>query len=258
MRRLEGKITIVTGAAMGIGEGTARLFAQEGAKVVLADIDEEKGKGVVKEIIGDGGDVIFIRLDVTDEDNWKTVMETTIEHYGKVNVLVNNAGISVPKALEEMTLEEWNKTLEVNSTGVFLGTKHAVLVMKDNGEANSNINRCSAGGNAAAPLYCAYCASKGSVRLFTKAAALEVAAKGYNIRVNSVHPGWVRTPMAEYEARAMGYEPEEFAEEVVKQHPIGFLGEPIDIAYIDVYLASDESRWVTGAEFVVDGGYLAQ
>lgn len=258
MARLVGKVAIVTGGAEGIGECTARLFAQEGAQVVIGDIKGEKAEKVAEEIRKSGGEAVFSRLDVRHEDDWKSAIKATIQRYGKINVVVNNAGISMPKDLELTTLEEWNNIFSINSTGVFLGTKQAILAMKGSKEPHSIINRSSIGGQIADPELSAYCASKGAVTILTKAAALYCAKKGYNIRVNSVHPGWIRTPMAEYEARGMGWEPEDFFAEIGKAHPLGWIGEPIDVAYIDVYLASDESRWVTGAEFTVDGGYTAQ
>ena len=258
MARLEGKATIVTGGAEGIGETTAKMFAQEGAKVVVADINHEKGEKVAEGICQGGGDAVFNHLDVRQEDDWKSVIEATIKKYGKVNVIVNNAGISMPKDLELTTLDEWNNIFSINSTGVFLGVREGILAMKDSKEPCSIVNRSSIGGQIADPELSAYCASKGAVTILTKAAALYCAKKGYNIRVNSVHPGWIRTPMAEYEARGMGYEPEDFFAEIGKVHPLGWIGEPIDVAYLDIYLASDESRWVTGSEFTVDGGYTAQ
>ncbi len=258
MERLQGKVAIVTGSAEGIGEATARMFAQEGAKVVVADINQEKGQKIAEEIRQAGGDAIFIRLDVASEENWQEIIAATIEKYGKLNVLVNNAGISQAKDIESTTLEDWNRIMAVNATGVFLGTKYAIAAMKDNGERCSIINRSSIDGQIAEPGLFTYCASKGAVTILTKSAALCCGEKGYTIRVNSVHPGYVHTALTEEEAAGYGLEPEEYFKKVGKQHPLGCIGEPDDIAYIDVYLAADESKWTTGAEFVVDGGWTAQ
>lgn len=258
MGRLDNKVAIVTGSAEGIGKATAILFAKEGAKVVVADINETKGKAVVDEIKQAGGDAIFFLLDVTNEQQWKSLMNRTTEKYGKLNVVVNNAGISRAKDIENTTLKDWNDIMGVNATGVFLGTKYAIEAMKDSGELCSIINRSSIDGQIAESGLFAYCASKGAVTILTKSAALCCGEKGYKIRVNSVHPGYIHTALTEEEARGYGLEPEEYFVKVGKQHPLGCIGEPDDIAYIDVYLASDESKWTTGAEFVVDGGWTAQ
>ena len=255
--RLEGKVAIVTGSAEGIGQATAKLFAREGAKVVVADINKTKGGQVAEEIRQDGGGAIFILVDVTNEDNWKSLMETTIKRFGKLNILVNNAGISKIGDIENTALENWHATMSVNATGVFLGTKHAIITMKNNGELCSIINRSSIDGQVAEPDLFAYCASKGAVTILTKSAALSCGARGYTIRVNSVHPGYVHTSMTEGEARGYGISEDEYVERMKAIHPIG-IGEPMDVAYMDLYLASDESKWVTGAEFTIDGGVTAQ
>jgi 3(or 17)beta-hydroxysteroid dehydrogenase len=255
--RLEGKVAIVTGSAEGIGAATAKLFAREGAKVVVADINESKGQQVAEEIRQDGGEAIFIFMDVTNEDNWKSLMETTVKRFGKLNILVNNAGISKIGDIENTSLENWHATMSVNATGVFLGTKHAIITMKNNGELCSIINRSSIDGQVAEPDLFAYCASKGAVTILTKSAALSCGARGYTIRVNSVHPGYVHTSMTEGEARGYGISEDEYVERMKAIHSIG-IGEPMDVAYMDLYLASDESKWVTGAEFTIDGGVTAQ
>lgn len=258
MGRLSGKVAIVTGGAMGIGRGTAVLFAQEAAKVVVADIDEAAGGAVVDEICAAGGEAMFVKLDVSGEEDWKRAIKKTIAAYGKLNVLVNNAGISLGHDVEETTLDEWNRVMTINATSVFLGMKHAIAAMKDVGEACSIVNRSSIDGQVGEAGLFAYCASKGAVTIMTKSAALAVGAKHYPIRINSVHPGYVHTPLTEKEAADFGLTPQEYFAKVGAQHPIGFIGEPVDIAYLDLYLASDESRWVTGAEFTIDGGWTAQ
>jgi len=259
MGRLEGKVAIITGAVGGIGKAHAQLFAKEGAKVVLTtDARIAKGRILAEEINKEGGEAIFIKLDVTKEDDWKEVMDEVIRKYGKLNILVNNAGISLAKTVEDTSLDEWNWIMNVNSTGVFLGTKYAIEAMKSNGELCSIINMSSIDGIIGDSDFAAYCASKGAVRIFTKSAALACAEAGYTIRVNSVHPGFVLTNMQVGEAKDLGLSVEEFRERGRRQHPIGHIGDPIDIAYVNVYLASDESRWVTGSEFVIDGGYTAK
>jgi 3(or 17)beta-hydroxysteroid dehydrogenase len=256
--RLSGKVAIVTGGALGIGAATVKMFAAEGARVVLADINEAAAAKVVDEARAAGGEVTFVRLDVSREEDWQAAVAETLRLYGKLNVLVNNAGISLGHDVEETSLEEWNHLMGINATGVFLGMKHAIAAMKDNGEPCSIINRSSIDGQIGEAGLFAYCASKGAVTIMTKSAALATGAKGYSIRVNSVHPGYVHTPLTEKEASDFGMSPDDYFKKVGAQHPIGFIGEPVDIAYLDTYLASDESRWVTGAEFTIDGGWTAQ
>ena len=201
--------------------------------------------------------VEYVPLDVSQEDDWRRAVAETLRLYGKLNVLVNNAGITLGHDIEETTLDEWNHLMAINATGVFLGMKHAIAAMKANGEQCSIINRSSIDGQVGEAGLFAYCASKGAVTVMTKSAALATGAKGYTIRVNSVHPGYVHTPLTRKD-RDFGLTPEAYFEKVGAQHPIGFIGQPIDIALLDLYLASDESRWVTGAEFTIDGGWTAQ
>ncbi|OFW49577.1 MAG: hypothetical protein A2146_06175, partial [Actinobacteria bacterium RBG_16_67_10] len=240
------------------GARTASLFAAEGAKVVVADIDEPGGRAIVEEIRRAGNEAIFLKLDVTSEDDWKRVIAETRNAYGKLNVLINNAGVSIGKGVEDTTLKDWNFVMGVNATGVFLGMRHAIEVMKLSGEPCSIVNRSSVDGQIGEGGIFAYCASKGAVTLMTKAAALDMGAKGYRIRVNSVHPAAIRTPFTTKEAADFGLTTDEYVAKLAGGHPIGFIGEPIDVAYADLYLASDESRWVTGAAFNIDGGWTAQ
>jgi 3(or 17)beta-hydroxysteroid dehydrogenase len=181
----------------------------------------------------------------------------TVSAFGKLNVLVNNAGVSLGHDVEETTLDEWNRIMSINATGVFLGMKYGIDAMK-NGEKCFIINRSSVDGLVGEPGLFAYCASKGAVTMMTKSGALAVGAKGYSIRIYSVHPGLVHTRLVDKEAADFGLSSEEYRAKLGAVHPIGFIGEAIDIAYLDLYLASDESRWVTGAEFVADGGWTAQ
>ena len=255
--RLQGKVAIVTGGAEGIGQATAKLFAREGAKTVVADINRTMGESVAEEIKKEGGEATFILLDVTSEKNWQSLMEEVVHKYGKLNILVNNAGIIMIADIENTNLEDWQRIMDVNATGVFLGTKSAILAMKENGELCSIINRSSVAGQIGDKNMFAYCASKGAVKLLTKSAALSCGDNNYRIRVNSVHPAYVSTSMTRGEAAQVGISEEEYMEGAKQQHPIG-LGEPLDVAYLDLFLASDESKWITGGEFTVDGGFTAQ
>ncbi len=247
--RLEGKVALVTGAASGIGEEISRFFACEGAKVAVADISDEQGEGVVSEITQANGDAFFIRLDVTQEEQWKRAIALVEERYGKLNVLVNNAGISVRKLIENAELEDWHRIMEVNATGTFLGTKHAIPAMRRAG-GGSIINMASAHAIVGDVGHPAYFASKAGVRLLTKATAIQHAKD--NIRANSIHPGFVETPMtAAFHASG--------AREVrMAKTPLGRLAVPADIAWGAVFLASDEAAYMTGSELIIDGGVTAQ
>jgi 3(or 17)beta-hydroxysteroid dehydrogenase len=253
MNRVQDKVAVVTGAASGLGKAISTLLAGEGAKVVLADIDEANGKKATESINGGGSLAFFVKLDVTSESDWAQVMRVTLERYKKLDVLVNCAGIFHSKSIEETTLAEWRQVMAINLDGVFLGTKYAIAPMKKNG-GGSIINISSAGGIIGTADSSPYNASKGGVRLFTKASAIEFsrASHNYNIRVNSVHPGVIRTPMTKW----ITDDPES-AKAIMNNQPIGFMGEPEDVAYGVLYLASDESKYVTGSELVIDGGWTA-
>jgi NAD(P)-dependent dehydrogenase (short-subunit alcohol dehydrogenase family) len=256
MSRVGGKTAIVTGSALGIGKATAVLLAYEGAKVAVTDVLDDEGGALAEEIRDSGGEASFWHLDVTEEDEVRTVFADIRERMGGIDVLVNNAGISgVNKPTHEITEDEWNKVMLVNVKGVFLCTKHAIPVMKSAG-GGSIVNLSSIYGIISAPDIPPYHASKGAVRLMTKTDALLYAED--DIRVNSVHPGYIWTPLVE----KMGEESEEGVEEFRKKldnlHPIGHVGRPEDIAYGILYLASDESKFVTGSELVIDGGYTCR
>jgi len=258
MGRLDGKVAMITGAATGVGEADATLFAKEGAKIVVADIDEIRGRAVVESIQREKGDAFFLKLDVTRELDWQRGMNRVVKEYGKLNILINNAGIVFCASLEDTTLEQWNRVLSVNATGVFLGLKHAIGVMKVNGEPCSIVNRSSVSARISSKDMAAYGASKGAVSSLTRHVAIACAEAEYTIRVNAVLPCEVRTSMAQQEACAFGMTLDAYLEQRREGIPLGRIGEPADIAYIDLYLASDESGMVTGAEFIVDGGVLAQ
>jgi NAD(P)-dependent dehydrogenase (short-subunit alcohol dehydrogenase family) len=254
MDRVKGKVAIVTGAARGLGKAQALLLAREGAKVVITDIDETQGKKAAEEIGQEGGEAIFIKHDVRSEQDWKGVIEKTLSEFSKLDVLVNNAGVILFKNIKETTLEEWRWVISVNLDGVFLGTKYAMEAMKKSG-GGAIVNLSSTAGIVGTLDTSSYHASKGGVRIFTKAAALECSKAGYdyNIRVNSVHPGVIKTEMTKDLL-----EDEVSRKEVTGWHPIGHVGEPEDIAYGVLYLASDESKFVTGTELVIDGGWTAR
>jgi len=256
MGRVEGKIAIVTGAAAGIGAATASLLAEEGATVIVADIDDDLGRGMAAAI---GAASSFRHLDVTDEGNWTDVVDETCATHGRLDILVNNAGIQVSKGLEDISLADWRQMFSVNADGTFIGTKLAIGAMKASG-GGSIINVSSTFAMVADGLNAHYCASKAASRHFTKAAALYCADRRYGIRVNSVHPGVIMTPMLAREIRDVARERGDDTTRAVeaewnKLTPLG-IGEPLDIAQAIIYLASDESKYVTGSEVVVDGGHI--
>ncbi|WP_418791588.1 SDR family NAD(P)-dependent oxidoreductase [Phosphitispora sp. TUW77] len=251
MGRLENKVAIITGAASGMGEAAAKLFAQEGAKVILTDIQEERLQEVVKEITSNGYEALGLVHDVSSEEAWGKVVAEGVKAFGKIDVLVNNAGIAQSgQPFEDITLEYWNKFMAVNLSSVFLSAKYVLPVMKENG-GGSIINVSSiaglTGGSGAGP----YTASKGAVRLFTKSIAIDYAKD--NIRSNSIHPGYIETPMSK-----AFFENENYLKYFKAKTPLPYLGKAEDIANGMLFLASDESSFITGAELVIDGGYSAQ
>ena len=249
--RLEGKVAIISGGARGMGAAEAKLFAREGAKVIICDVLEDEGRQTEAEINEVGGDAVFVKLDVTSQDEWENAVNTAIERFGKLDILVNNAGIIVQSTIEDMTVELWDKVMDVNAKGVFLGTKTAIPHMKAAG-GGSIVNISSISGIVGQDnVNAGYNASKGAVRIFTKAAAVQYAKE--NIRVNSIHPGPIATPMTA-EGRA---DPERVAL-TAERTPLGRYGEPEEVANAVLFLASDEASYVTGSEIVVDGGYTAQ
>ncbi|MCB9933700.1 MAG: glucose 1-dehydrogenase [Planctomycetes bacterium] len=255
MNRLKDKVALVTGASMGIGRATALLMAREGAAVAVTDLADDAGREVVQEIITRDGRARFWHLDVSDEAQVQRVFSEVENEFGPITVLVNNAGIAGPdKPTHELSIEEWEQVQAVNVKGVFLCTKHVIPQMKRAGHG-SIINMSSIYGLVGAPDVPPYHASKGAVRLMTKTDALLYAAN--LIRVNSIHPGYIWTPMVEQHLKNMP-DPVAAREAAAAAHPLGHMGEPDDIGWACVYLASDEARFVTGSELVVDGGYTCR
>ena len=254
MGRVAGKIALVTGSGMGLGRATSLLLAKEGASIFCTDIGPEHGEETVQLIRAVGGTADFLRHDVSSPADWDAVSIAVEKRHGRLDVLVNNAGIALAANIETTTMEQWHKTMAVNADGVFLGCKHGVALMKKNLKG-SIINLSSIDGIIGEAELAAYCASKGAVRTLTKSVAVHCGEQKYGIRCNSIHPGYIWTPQTENYLRDLGTLESEKSK-ALSRHPIGYLGEPNDIAYMVLYLASDESKFVTGSEMVVDGGYL--
>ncbi len=255
--RLENKTTLVTGAGSGLGKATAGRFAEEGAHVFVTDLNGEAAERVAEDITANGGSATGRGQDVTDEADWTALMGEITDAHGRLDAIVNNAGIVIPGSAEETSLDDWHKMLAVNLDSVFMGTRAAIGVMKKSG-GGSIINVSSIMGLVGEPWAAAYNASKGGVRLFCKSAALRCAQAGYNIRVNSLHPGFIATPMTVSESDDATEQEAAAAQARLEKIPLGAMGEPMDIANGCLYLASDESKYMTGAELVIDGGYTAQ
>ena len=250
MKRLAGRVALVTGAGSGIGLATAKRLASEGAIAVVSDVQDEAGDQAAAAIGEDGGDALYVHLDVTDEQGWQAAIERVLSERGRLDVLVNNAGLGDLAPIEETTLPDWERTIAIDQTGVFLGMKMCAHALKASGHG-SVINISSifgtSGGFGTSP---AYHAAKGAVRTLTKNVALRWATEG--VRVNSVHPGFVRTPILD---QAQGTE---VWDAMTAMTPMGRLGEPEEIAAAVAYLASDDASFVTGLELYVDGGYIAR
>ena len=255
MSRLDGKVALVTGGASGLGKATGELMAAEGATVILSDLQTVAGEAVAASIRDTGGRCHFRYHDTTDEAQWEAICAGILQEHGHLDILLNGAGVgSNAVELENMTLETWRHCLAVNLDGVFLGCKHGIRAMRQ-GSGGSIINISSILGIVGMPTAANYCASKGGVKLLTKAAALECARKTPPIRVNSIHPGFIDTPMV---ASAIQRRGPEFNDYIRHNVPFGGLGQPRDIAEGVVYLASDAARFVTGSELTIDGGFLAR
>ena len=247
--RLEGKVALISGGARGMGAAEAKLFAAEGAKVVLGDVLDEEGQRVEAEIAEAGGEAVFVSLDVTSESDWRNAVNTAVERFGRLDILVNNAGIFNRAFIHEQTEEDWDRVMDINGKGVFLGTKTAIPAMREAG-GGSIVNISSVAGLIGSMASTSYNASKGAVRLLTKSAAVQYAKEG--IRCNSVHPGPIQTPMLD-----LVYPNEEARAQRQDAIPMGRLGDMDDVAKGVLFLASDEASYMTGSELVIDGGYTA-
>ncbi|MCI8648357.1 MAG: glucose 1-dehydrogenase [Firmicutes bacterium] len=258
MNRVKDKVVLITGATQGIGEAAAALFLEEGAKVVLCARSEKTGAALAHEL---GENCRFCKLDVSSYENWQKCIDYTLNEFGKLDVLINNAGISVVETIADTTPESYDAIIDVNQKGVFYGMKLAIEAMKNNPAAADRNTKCaivntaSIDGVVGDPLYFSYCASKAAVEAMTRCAAIYCGQNRLNIRVNAVAPGYIMTPMARQDAEEKGMTVEEYEREMAVSHPIGHLGRPEDIAYAYLYLASDEASFVTGTTLAVDGGY---
>jgi NAD(P)-dependent dehydrogenase (short-subunit alcohol dehydrogenase family) len=252
--RVKGKVALVTGGASGIGRASAQLLAKEGAAVAVTDIQDDAGKDVVHAIKEAGGAALYIHHDVADEAAWESVVAQVKDRFGRLDILVNNAGIAITSSVLTMSLADWRRQQAINLDGVFLGVKHSLPLIRASG-GGSIVNISSLAGLKGAATLAGYCATKGGVRLFTKAVAMECGMARDNVRVNSVHPGIIETPIwnAIIPGASGANTPnlDAMSETVV---PIGTKGVPDDIAQGVLYLSSDESRYVTGSELVIDGG----
>ncbi|MCH7491424.1 MAG: glucose 1-dehydrogenase [Gemmatimonadetes bacterium] len=247
--RLEGKVAIISGGARGMGASEAKLFAREGAKVVIGDVLEDEGRKTEAEINETGGQALFVRLDVTSQADWDAIVATAVQRFGGLDILVNNAGILVSSSIEDMTVEMWDQVMDVNAKGVFLGMKYAILAMRKTG-GGSIINISSISGFVGMEqTHMGYNASKGAVRIMSKSAAVQNARQG--IRVNSVHPG-IMPPMS-----GTIRPPERHEYLVTEKIPMGRVGRVEEVAAGVLFLASDDASYITGTELVIDGGYLA-
>jgi NAD(P)-dependent dehydrogenase (short-subunit alcohol dehydrogenase family) len=251
--RVGGKVALVTGGASGIGLGCAERLAAEGATVVITDVQDPKGEAAVKAIAAAGGTARYLSHDVTDEAAWSGVIADIAAHEGRLDILVNNAGIGLAGSVLEMSLADWRRQTAVNLDGVFLGVKHSIPLMRKGG-GGSIVNMSSVAGLKGSPSLAGYCATKGGVRLFTKAVAMECAGAKDGIRVNSVHPGIIETPIWLTVMPTGTNAPPDLDAVSQMAVPLGVNGLPEDIANGVLWLASDESRYVTGAELVIDGG----
>ena len=253
MGRVDGKKAFITGAASGLGRATAHMFAREGAQVVIADINEEGAQKIAQEI---GAQAHAVALDVSDEKQWQTALNQANEMMDGISILVNNAGIGGGGTVEETDFETWKHVMAVDADSVFLGCKYALPLMKPH-SPGAIVNISSIAGLIAGHNMAAYNAAKAAVWLLTKSVALHCARQGYDIRCNSVHPTFINTPILQNMAARSGGGQDKLFQKLARQVPLGRIGEPDDIAYAVLYLASDESKFVTGAELKVDGGISA-
>jgi 3(or 17)beta-hydroxysteroid dehydrogenase len=244
MGRVDGKVALITGAASGLGSADAAILAREGATVILTDINETAGEAAAESIRAGGGNAVFMLHDVADEEQWEQVIASIRSEHGRLDVLVNNAGVVIMGSPEDCSLEAFRKQNSIMSEGVFLGCKHALPLMSES-DGGSIINMSSIASHLGYPIFFAYSAAKGAVRAMSKAIAVHCQMNGYNIRVNSLHPGAIDTPMIDQTSSELGMENKE------DLSPVG-LGQPEDVANVVLFLASDESRFVNGTEIIID------
>lgn len=257
MKGLSNLVCLVTGAAKGIGLAAAERLLNEGARVMLTDLDEAAGTAQAERLQQAGHAARFIKHDVTCEASWKGAMDAICQQWGTLDVLVNNAGIAIHGDVETLTLDQWKRTNAVNLDGVFIGTQQGIAIMKERG--GSIINVASIEGIIGEPLVPAYNASKGGVRIFTRSAAAHCARKGYNIRINNLCPGYVATPMVEGVMEELSdAQAQAFSQHLGQRIPMGRLAQPAEIASAVAFLASPDSSYMTGSDLVIDGGYLSQ
>lgn len=258
MGRVDGKVALITGGARGLGEATGRVMADEGATVILSDVLDDAGNELAASITDAGGSVEYIHQDVTDEASWDDIVNGIVSRHGRIDIVVNNAGVVLDANVEDTTLEDFRWVNSINNEAVFMGTRAAIKAMKaQDPKGGSIVNISSIAGLVGIENLAAYNASKGAVRLFSKSAALHVASQGYNIRVNTVHPSYTWTPMVQLLGDNTG-DRDGFFDALGEAHPLGRPGVPMDVAWGVLYLASDESTWVTGSELVIDGGITAR
>lgn len=261
--RVNGKVALVTGARRGLGAAIAAMLAREGAKVALTDRKADGSEEVMQQIADAGGEAVFLEHDVTSPEDWDRVIAETVKRFGKLSILVNNAGVGAGKDIEHVTLEDWRWVMSINLEGAMLGTQRAIAAMKDTG-GGSIVNISSIEGLVGDSRMVAYDASKAGVVLLSRSAALHCAEQKYNIRVNTVHPGFIDTKMVQgflqHIAKDINGDGDvaRARRELEARHPLGHLGEPDDVAYAVLYLASDEAKFATGSELVIDGGYTAR
>ncbi len=254
MKRVDGKVCVVTGGARGLGLATVEALLAEGAKVLLTDVDTQAGEVEAKRL---GANAFFLKQDVTDAAQWNSVLDAAISKWGRLDVVVNNAGVAAILDIEQMTPENWRRTIDVNLSGVMLGTQTAIARMKKTG-GGSIVNIASIEGLVGEAVLPAYNASKGGVRIFSRSAAIHCARAGYGIRVNNVCPGFAETQMVSGALATLSPDAaQEFATKTLARIPLGRFGKPSEIAAAVLFLASDESSYVTGSDLVVDGGMTA-
>lgn len=259
MKLLEGKVALITGASQGCGEVTANLFADEGAKVAICDINDENGKKVVLEINEKyPGQAIFIHLDVSERNDWVKAMDFVLEAFSELHVVINNAGVSFRETVMDMNDEIWNKTVNINQKGVALGIQYGIKTIAKSGKSGAIVSTASVDGHTGDSIFFTYCATKAAVEAMTKCAALYCCENHINCRVNAVGPGYMYTPMAEEDARQNNQTLKEYCADSIALHPIGRLADPIEIANAYLWLASDKASFITGTTLMVDGGYTAK